>query len=82
MEATADTAFVEEMYPQLLHYYHWWYLDRDHDSNGICEFGSVDGTIEAAVFGRVVWTMPLDLIVQKWSRIAIQPGVLIRNRLI
>ena len=49
-EATADTAFVEEMYPQLLHYYHWWYLDRDHDSNGICEFGSVDGTIEAAAW--------------------------------
>lgn len=49
-EATADTAFVEEMYPQLLHYYHWWYLDRDHDSNGICEFGSVDGTLEAAAW--------------------------------
>lgn len=47
---TSDTSFVKEMYPQLLNYYRWWYTDRDHDSNGICEFGSVDGTLEAAAW--------------------------------
>ena len=43
-----DTAFVKEMYPQLLAYYKWWYNKRDHNRNGMCEFGSTDGTLEAA----------------------------------
>ena len=45
-----DTAFITEMYPQLLSYYKWWYKKRDHDSNGFCEFGSTDGTVEAAAW--------------------------------
>ena len=47
---TQDTAFVREMYPQLLAYHRWWYLKRDHNRNGICEFGSTDGTREAAAW--------------------------------
>lgn len=47
---TADTAFVAEMYPQLLSYYKWWYAKRDHDRNGMCEYGSTDGTLEAAAW--------------------------------
>ena len=49
-EATKDTAFLKEMYPQLLTYYKWWYKKRDHNQNGFCEFGSTDGTIEAAAW--------------------------------
>ena len=49
-EATNDTAFIAEMYPQLLSYYNWWFEKRDHDHNGICEYGSVDGTLEAAAW--------------------------------
>lgn len=47
---TNDTAFVREMYPQLLAYYNWWYSKRDHDQNGMCEFGSTDGTLIAAAW--------------------------------
>lgn len=47
---TQDTAFVREMYPQLLAYHRWWYEKRDHNKNGICEFGSTDGTTEAAAW--------------------------------
>ncbi len=47
---TGDTAFVAEMYPQLLSYYNWWYQKRDHNRNGICEYGSTDGTLEAAAW--------------------------------
>lgn len=47
---TGDTAFVSEMYPQLLAYYKWWYQKRDHNRNGICEYGSTDGTLEAAAW--------------------------------
>lgn len=49
-KATSDVAFVKEIYPKLLKYYRWWYQYRDHDGNGICEFGSVDGTLEAAAW--------------------------------
>lgn len=47
---TGDTAFVAEMYPQLLSYYNWWYRKRDHNRNGMCEYGSTDGTLEAAAW--------------------------------
>jgi len=47
---TGDTAFVAEMYPQLLRYYKWWYAKRDHNRNGMCEYGSTDGTLEAAAW--------------------------------
>lgn len=49
-KATGDTAFVKEMYPKLLHYYKWWFTHRDHNNNGICEFGACDGTLEAAAW--------------------------------
>ena len=45
-----DTAFVREMYPQLLKFYKWWYEKRDHNKNGMCEFGATDGTLEAAAW--------------------------------
>ena len=47
---TGDTAFVAEMYPQLLSYYKWWYQKRDHNHNGMCEYGATDGTLEAAAW--------------------------------
>jgi putative isomerase len=47
-EATGDVSFVAEMYPKLLQYHRWWYEYRDHDGNGLCEYGSTDGTLTAA----------------------------------
>lgn len=49
-EATGDTAFVAEMFDRLYAYHCWWYADRDHDGNGICEYGSTDGTLIAAAW--------------------------------
>lgn len=31
-------------------YYKWWYNKRDHNRNGMCEYGSTDGTLEAAAW--------------------------------
>lgn len=44
----SDKAFVQEMYPKLMKYHSWWYDKRDHDQDGLCEYGSTDGTILAA----------------------------------
>jgi len=49
-EQTGDVEFLKELYPKLIKYYDWWFEKRDHDKNGICEFGSVDGTLEAAAW--------------------------------
>ncbi|WP_456457764.1 MGH1-like glycoside hydrolase domain-containing protein [Reichenbachiella sp.] len=49
-EATSDTAFVRELYPKLKKYHQWWYDFRDHDQNGLCEYGSTDGTRVAAAW--------------------------------
>ncbi|WP_445722582.1 MGH1-like glycoside hydrolase domain-containing protein [Flavobacterium sp.] len=43
-----DRHFLKEMYPKLKKYHNWWYSNRDHDKDGICEFGSTDGTLIAA----------------------------------
>ena len=47
-EKTRDKVFLEEMYSKLVQYHKWWYTYRDHDQNGLCEYGSTDGTLEAA----------------------------------
>lgn len=47
-EKDNDLEFVQYMYPKLKKYHYWWYNKRDHDKDGICEFGSTDGTAIAA----------------------------------
>lgn len=38
---TGDVSFLEEMYPKLVAYNKWWYENRDHDKNGIAEYGAM-----------------------------------------
>lgn len=47
-ENTENINFVIEIYPKLVTYHNWWYQNRDHDQNGLCEYGSTDGTLVAA----------------------------------
>lgn len=47
---TKDTAFVKEMYSALVRYHNWWYANRDHDGDGLCEYGATDGTRIAAAW--------------------------------
>lgn len=48
VQRDSDIDFVKEMYPKLKKYHEWWYVDRDHDGDGLCEYGSTDGTLIAA----------------------------------
>ena len=45
---TKDSSFVAELYFKILKYHEWWYKNRDHNGNGLCEYGSTDGTEIAA----------------------------------
>jgi len=47
-EKTKDVNFIKEFYPKLKLYHNWWYKERDHDQDGLCEFGSTDATLIAA----------------------------------
>lgn len=35
-----DLAFLREMYPKLAAYHAWWYANRDHDHDGLAEYGA------------------------------------------
>lgn len=48
--ASGDKAFLQEMFPKLEKYHAWWYANRDHNQNGLCEYGSTDGTRIAAAW--------------------------------
>lgn len=47
-EKDKDADFVKELYPKIKKYHEWWYAKRDHDQDGLCEYGSTDGTVIAA----------------------------------
>lgn len=47
-EKDNDHEFVKYMYPKLKKYHEWWYNKRDHDNDGLCEYGSTDGNLIAA----------------------------------
>ncbi|QOD60715.1 family 78 glycoside hydrolase catalytic domain [Polaribacter haliotis] len=49
-EATNDKDFLEKIYPKLVKYHNWWYKERDANKNGLCEYGSTDGTHQAAAW--------------------------------
>ncbi len=38
---TQDKEFLKEIYPQLMDYHNWWYTNRDHDKNGVAEYGAM-----------------------------------------
>jgi putative isomerase len=47
-EKDKDLDFIKELYPKLKKYHNWWYSKRDHDQDGLCEYGSTDGSLIAA----------------------------------
>lgn len=47
-EKDNDIEFVKYMYPKLKLYHQFWYAKRDHDQDGLCEYGSTDGSLVAA----------------------------------
>jgi putative isomerase len=37
---TQDKAFIAELFPKLVLYHQWWYRNRDHNQNGLIEYGA------------------------------------------
>ncbi|MFT4024691.1 MAG: trehalase family glycosidase [Flavihumibacter sp.] len=49
-EKTGSKQLLQAFYSKMQAYHEWWYRYRDHDGNGLCEFGSTDGTRLAAAW--------------------------------
>lgn len=49
-EQSHDLGFLKAIYPKLVRYHQWWYKNRDHNKNGLCEYGATDGTRIAAAW--------------------------------
>ena len=43
-----DEKFLKNLFPKIEKYHNWWYKYRDVDQNGLCEYGSTDGSLIAA----------------------------------
>lgn len=41
-QQTQDKAFITEMLPKLEAYHQWWYRNRDHNRNGLVEYGATN----------------------------------------
>ena len=60
---SADVGFLSEMYPRLVRYHRWWYSVRDHDGNGIAEYGATvhpDHVDRDAVIEAAAWESGMD----------------------
>ncbi|GAA1965795.1 MGH1-like glycoside hydrolase domain-containing protein [Catenulispora subtropica] len=47
-QRNGDVGFLHEMYPKLVAYHDWWYRNRDHDHDGLAEYGSTIDPSNAA----------------------------------
>ncbi|WP_349763528.1 trehalase family glycosidase [Fusobacterium sp. SYSU M8D902] len=62
-KATGDIEFLKEMYPKLIKYHKWWYTNRDHDKNGIAEYGGMvhrDNNSPEEIILAAAWESGMD----------------------
>ncbi|MGW2229868.1 MGH1-like glycoside hydrolase domain-containing protein [Streptomyces formicae] len=60
---SGDRAFLRELYPKLAAYQGWWYRNRDHDRDGLAEYGAtVDPANDSAEQRRLAaaWESGMD----------------------
>ncbi|MBL8299670.1 MAG: alpha-glucosidase [Rhodanobacteraceae bacterium] len=51
-----DRRWLAQIYPRLLAYHRWWYLRRDHDGDGLVEFGATRHPAHEDAEGRLRFT--------------------------
>jgi putative isomerase len=58
-QRTRDLDFLRELYPRLKRYHQWRYQYRDHNRNGLCEYGGVEPRV---LFGQ--WESGMDVAIK------------------
>ncbi len=62
-KSSRNADFLAEMFPRLLKYHRWWYSVRDHDGNGIAEYGATVHPAHVdhgAVIEAAAWESGMD----------------------
>ena len=62
-QETKDLEFVREAFPKLLDYHLWWFSNRDHNQNGVAEFGATvdrNNKDEASIVQAAAWESGMD----------------------
>ena len=57
---TNDIKFIEEMYPKLIAYHDWWYRNRDHNQNGLIEYGATKHRAHNSPNGNITFKVQYD----------------------
>ncbi|MDP5212246.1 alpha-glucosidase [Pseudoalteromonas tunicata] len=52
-----DIQFLAQMYPKLLAYHQWWYRNRDHNHNGLVEYGATLHPAQTTPHGELYFTV-------------------------
>lgn len=54
---TKNKAWLEEMYPKLVAYHDWWLRNRDHNGNGVPEYGATRDKAHNTDSGEMLFTV-------------------------
>jgi len=54
---TKDQKWLEEMYPKLVAYHDWWLRNRDHNHNGVPEYGATRDKAHNTARGEMLFTV-------------------------
>lgn len=57
---TQERAWLEEMYPKLKAYHYWWLNNRDHNQNGIAEYGATVDKAHNTAEGEMLFTATIN----------------------
>lgn len=72
-QATGDQAFVEEMFPKLAAYHAWWYRNRDHNKNGLAEYGATRHRYHNTDLGELTFKVKFEAGLPVYLEKACQP---------
>ena len=56
-QQTQDIAFIKEMFEPLLAYHQWWYRNRDHNGNGLVEYGATTHRYHNTPQGQMLFSV-------------------------
>ncbi|MFT4928105.1 MAG: putative isomerase [Phenylobacterium sp.] len=50
---TGDMVFLRQIFPKLMRYHQWWYRNRDHNNNGLVEYGATKHRLHNTKAGQI-----------------------------
>lgn len=59
-KTTKDKKFLAEMLPKLVAYHQWWYRNRDHNKNGLVEYGATLHRLHQNEDGQLLFSVKLN----------------------